>query len=119
VSREPVAVASTRSPDAARSTPGARPDEPRRPDPLHFQQASMLLLVFRFRGRRKLVVSRLMESGDFVAELRAHLPVLERLYGELDVAAVDVVSYQHGRFYTDPWPEALAWIERLRGEPGS
>jgi hypothetical protein len=96
-----------------------RADEPRRPDPLYFQQASMLLLVFRFRGRRKLVVSRLMESDDFVAELAAHLPVLERLYGDLDVAAVDVVSYQHGRFYTDPWPDALAWIERLGpGSPG-
>lgn len=85
-----------------------------RPDPLVFQQASMLMLVFRFRGKRKLVASRLMESDDFVAELASHLPVLERLYGELDISGVDVVSYQHGRFYTDPWPGALRLIERLR-----
>lgn len=90
------------------------PDDPRLPDPLYFQQASMLLLVFRFRGRRKLVASRLMESDDFVAELAAHLPVIERLYGDLEVSAVDVVSYQHGRFYTDAWPDALAVIADLR-----
>lgn len=84
------------------------------PDPLYFQQASMLLLVFRFRGRRKLVASRLMESDDFAAELAAHLPVLERLYGELDVSGVDVVSYQHGRFYTDPWPDGVRYLERMR-----
>ncbi|MDZ7706570.1 MAG: hypothetical protein U5J97_01510 [Trueperaceae bacterium] len=90
------------------------PTDVRLPDPLYFQQASMLLLVFRFRGRRKLVASRLMESDDFRGELAAHLPVLERLYGDLDVSGVDVVSYQHGRFYTDPWPDALRVIELLR-----
>lgn len=85
-----------------------------RPDPLVFQQASMLMLVFRFRGKRKLVASRLMESDDFEAELQAHLPVLERLYGDLEVSGVDVVSYQHGRFYTDAWPGGLRLIERFR-----
>lgn len=85
-----------------------------RPDPLVFQQASMLMLVFRFRGKRKLVVSRLMESDDFEAELAAHVPVLERLYGDLEVSGVDVVSYQHKRFYTDPWPGGLRLLERLR-----
>ena len=84
------------------------------PDPLAFQQASMLVLVFRFRGRRKLVASRLMESSDFGAELAAHLPVLDRLYGDLEVAGVDIVSYQHGRFYNDPWPGGVRLIERLR-----
>lgn len=84
------------------------------PDPLYFQQASMLLLVFRFRGRRKLVASRLMTSADFVGELAAHAPVLARLYGDLDVSAVDVVSYQHGRFYTDAWPDGVRCLERLR-----
>lgn len=87
-----------------------------RPDPLVFQQASMLLLVFRFRGKRKLVASRLMESDDFEAELTAHLPVLERLYGDLEISGVDVVSYQHGRFYTDPWPGGLRLVERRRAE---
>jgi len=90
------------------------PTDVRLPDPLYFQQASMLLLVFRFRGRRKLVASRLMVSDDFRGELAAHLPVLDRLYGELEVSGVDVVSYQHGRFYTDPWPGALHLIELLR-----
>jgi hypothetical protein len=85
------------------------------PDPLYFQQASMLLLVFRFRGRRKLVASRLMESRDFVAELAAHAPVLDRFYGELEVSGVDIVSYQHGRFYTDAWPDGPAWLARARG----
>ena len=84
-----------------------------RPDPFAFQQASMLMLVFRFRGRRKLVASRLMESDDFVAELRAHLPVLARHYRGVEVSGVEVVSYQHGRFYTDPWPDALRLIQRL------
>ena len=74
----------------------------------------MLMLVFRFRGRRKLVASRLMVSSDFEAELAAHLPVLERLYGDLEVSGVDVVSYQHGRFYTDAWPGALRLIAQLR-----
>jgi len=85
------------------------------PDPLYFQQASMLLLVFRFRGRRKLVASRLMESRDFVAELEAHAPVLERFYGDLEVTGVDIVSYQHGRFYTDAWSDGPAWLARVRG----
>jgi hypothetical protein len=89
-------------------------DDLQLPDPNYFQQASMLLLVFRFRGRRKLVASRLMESDDFADELAAHLPVLERLYAELEVSGVDVVSYQHGRFYTDPWPDGLRCLERLR-----
>lgn len=89
------------------------------PDPLYFQQASMLLLVFRFRGRRKLVASRLMESRDFPAELAAHAPILDRHYGDLDVSAVDVVSYQHGRFYTDSWPDGAAWLARLRERPAA
>lgn len=87
------------------------------PDPLYFQQASMLLLVFRFRGRRKLVASRLMESADFPSELAAHAPILDRLYGDLEVSAVDVVSFQHGRFYTDPWPDGAALLARLRDRP--
>lgn len=87
------------------------------PDPLYFQQASMLVLVFRFRGRRKLVASRLMESSDFETELRAHAPILDRHYGALEVSAVDVVSYQHGRYYTDPWPDGAAWLARLRERP--
>lgn len=87
------------------------------PDPLYFQQASMLVLVFRFRGRRKLVASRLMESSDFETELRAHAPILDRHYGSLEVSAVDVVSYQHGRYYTDPWPDGAAWLARLRDRP--
>jgi len=90
------------------------PSDLRLPDPLYFQQASMLLLVFRFQGRRKLVASRLMESDDFAAELAAHLPVLERRYGGLEVSGVDVVSFQHGRFYTDAWPDAVRLIEQLR-----
>lgn len=84
------------------------------PDPLYFQQASMLLLVFRFRGRRKLVASRLMESRDFVAELSAHAPILDRFYGDLEVSGVDIVSYQRGRFFTDDWPDGPAWLERAR-----
>lgn len=89
------------------------------PDPLYFQQASMLVLVFRFRGRRKLVASRLMESSDFEAELAAHAPILDRHYGDLEVTAVDVVSYQHGRYYTDPWPDGAAWLARLREPPAT
>jgi hypothetical protein len=88
------------------------------PDPLYFQQASMLLLVFRFRGRRKLVASRLMESRDFVAELEAHAPVLDRFYGDLEVSGVDIVSYQHGRFYTDAWPDGPAWLARAHERDG-
>ena len=83
-------------------------------DPLTYQQASMLMLVFRFRGRRKLVASRLMTSADFEAELAAHLPVLDRLYGDLEVSGVEVVSYQRGRVYTDEWPGALRLIRDLR-----
>lgn len=89
-------------------------DELTYPDSLYFQQASMLLLVFRFRGRRKLVASRLMETPDFAAELEAHAPILDRHYGDLEVSAVDVVSYQHGRFYTDTWSDGAALLERLR-----
>ena len=89
------------------------------PDPLYFQQASMLVLVFRFRGRRKLVASRLMESSDFEAELAAHAPILDRHYGDLEVSAVDVVSYQHGRYYTDPWPDGAALLGRLREPRGT
>lgn len=83
-------------------------------DPLTYQQASMLMLVFRFRGRRKLVASRLMTSTDFEGELAAHLPVLDRLYGELEVSGVEVVSYQRGRFFTDEWKGALRLITDLR-----
>lgn len=87
----------------------SRPDV--EPDPLAFQQAAMLMLVFRFRNRRKLVASRLMETADFVGELEAHLPVLERLYGDLEVSGVEIVSYQNGRFYSDPWPGGLRLVQ--------
>lgn len=75
----------------------------------------MVLLVFRFRGHRKLVASRVMTSRDFEAELAAHAPVLDRLYPGRDVAGVEIVSYQRGRFYADPWPDAMELLARLRG----
>lgn len=112
--RQPRAAAGR--PDAERTD--AMTDELATPDPLYFQQASMLLLVFRFRGKRKLVASRLMESRDFVAELTAHAPVLERFYGAFHVSGVDIVSYQHGRFYTDAWSDGPAWLAQLQ-EPGA
>ena len=88
------------------------PDVADAPDPLAFQSAALLLLVFRFRGKRSLVASRTLSSRDFVAELRAHAPVLERHYARRRVSAVEIVSYQHGRFYVDPWPGGLRLLAR-------
>lgn len=88
------------------------------PDPLYFQQASMLMLLFRFKRSRKVVASRLMASRDFRAELEAYLPILDRYYGSYVVGGVEVVSYQRGGFYYDPWPGGLELVrahQALRG----
>lgn len=77
------------------------------PDPLYFQQASMLMLAFRFKGTRKLVASRLLIRDDFVAELIEHLPVLDRVYPDWEVSSVEIVSFQKGAFYYDEWPGAM------------
>lgn len=91
-----------------------------RPDPLYFQQASMLTLTFRFKGKRKLVASHLMETQDFVTELEAYLPVLAQSYPDQEVSAVEIVSYQKGDFFYDPWPGGLelveTWFETHRSE---
>lgn len=92
-------------------------DDLRFPDPLHYQQASMLMLVFRFRGKRKLVASHMMETPDFVDEIESFAPVLTRHYGAYVVQAVDVVSYQRGGFYTDPWPDGRTLLRRTLGLP--
>lgn len=84
------------------SAPGIR-----KPDPLYFQQASMLMLAFRFKGTRKVMASRLMATSDFVGELEAHLPVLDKVYSDYTVNAVEIVSYQRGAFFYDPWPDGL------------
>ena len=78
-----------------------------KPDPLYFQQASMLMLAFRFKGTRKVMASRLMATSDFVGELEAHLPVLDKVYPDYTVNAVEIVSYQRGAFFYDPWPDGL------------
>lgn len=96
------------------------------PDPLYFQQASMLMLAFRFEGTRKVVASRLLIRDDFVAELVSHLPVLDRVYSDWNVSAVEIVSFQKGAFYYDGWPGAMEIVEAYRrqtedaleGEPG-
>ncbi|MEX2501520.1 MAG: hypothetical protein WD336_04020, partial [Trueperaceae bacterium] len=117
----------TAEPSASADPPDDRPTDPdpthdpahdpahdlALPDPLAFQRASLLLLVFRFQGKRTLVASRVMTSSDFAAELRAHVAILERYYGRHRVSAVEVVSYQHGRFYADPWPDGRRLLERL------
>ena len=77
------------------------------PDPLYFQQASMLMLAFRFKGTRKVMASRLMETSDFIGELEAHLPILDKVYPDYTINAVDIVSYQRGAFFYDPWPDGL------------
>ena len=90
------------------------------PDPLYFQQASMLMLAFRFEGSRKVVASRLLIRDDFVAELVSHLPVLERVYPDWDVRGVEIVSFQRGAFYYDEWPGAMeivrAWSAHRASE---
>jgi hypothetical protein len=78
-----------------------------KPDPLYFQQASMLMLTFRFKGTRKVMASRLMATSDFLGELEAHLPVLDQVYSDYTVNAVEIVSYQRGAFFYDPWPDGL------------
>jgi hypothetical protein len=92
-------------------------DDLRLPDPLPYQQASMLMLVFRFRGKRKLVASHMMETSDFAFEVETFAPILMRHYGQYVVQAVDVVSYQRGGFYTDPWPDGLILLRRALGLP--
>lgn len=92
------------------------------PDPLYFQQASMLMLAFRFEGTRKVVASRLLIRDDFVGELISHLPVLDRVYADWDVSAVEIVSFQKGAFYYDEWPAAMDIVRAHRrardaGEP--
>lgn len=77
------------------------------PDPLYFQQASMLMLAFRFKGTRKVMASRLMATSDFIGELEAHLPILDKVYPDYTVNAVEIVSYQRGAFFYDPWPDGL------------
>lgn len=77
------------------------------PDPLYFQQASMLMLAFRFKGTRKVMASRLMATIDFVGELEAHLPVLDKVYSDYTINAIEIVSYQRGAFFYDPWPDGL------------
>lgn len=85
-----------------------------KPDPLYFQQASMLMLTFRFEGTRKVVASRLLIRDDFVGELIDHLPVLDRVYPDWDVSAVEIVSFQKGAFYYDAWPEAMEIVRAYR-----
>jgi hypothetical protein len=84
------------------------------PDPLYFQQASMLMLAFRFEGTRKVIASRLLIRDDFVAELVSHLPVLDRVYADWDVSAVEIVSFQKGAFYYDGWPGAMEIVKAYR-----
>ena len=86
------------------------------PDPLYFQQASMLMLAFRFVGTRKVVASRLLVQDDFIGELLAHLPVLERVYADWEVAGVEIVSFQKGAFYYDEWPGAMEIVRAWRSQ---
>ncbi len=86
------------------------------PDPLYFQQASMLMLAFRFKGTRKVVASKLMATTDFQTELSEHLPVLEKVYPDYDVNAVEIVSYQKGTFFYDPWPGGMKLVEAYRSQ---
>jgi|GEM_PF-2661524 len=79
----------------------------------------MLMLSFRFKGTRKVVASRLMSSRDFRAELEAHLPVLDNLYSSYQVSAVEIISYQRGKFYYDPWPEGLKLVQDHCLDPGA
>ena len=86
------------------------------PNPLHYQTASMLILSFRFTGTRKVVASRLMGSLDFKAELEAFVPILERLYGHYRVSAVEIISYQRGGFFYDPWPDGLSLVQSYQAQ---
>lgn len=95
-------------------TPGLDLPKVKTPDPLYFQQASMLMLAFRFQGTRKVVASRLLTRDDFVAELIDHLPVLDRVYADWDVSGVEVVSFQRGAFYYDDWPDAMKIVRAYR-----
>ena len=76
----------------------------------------MLILLFRFRGSRKLVASRLMEGQDFWAELKLFLPILEKHYKGHEVSMVEIVSYQAGGFYYDPWREGLEYTQLFQAD---
>lgn len=89
------------------------------PDALYFQQASLLMLAFKFEGTRKVVASRLLLRDDFVAELLAHLPVLDRVYADWRVSAVEIVSFQKGAFYYDEWPGAMKIVRAYRAAQGT
>ncbi|MCH2666757.1 MAG: hypothetical protein MKZ59_02150 [Deinococcales bacterium] len=86
------------------------------PNPNDYQRASMLILLFRFRGSRKLVASRLMEGQDFWAELKLFLPILEKHYKGHEVSMVEIVSYQAGGFYYDPWRDGLEYTQLYQTE---
>lgn len=89
------------------------------PNSLYFQQASLLMLAFRFKGTRKVVASRLLIRDDFVAELIAHLPVLDRVYSDWRVSSVEIVSFQKGAFYYDEWPDAMKVVRAYRAAQGT
>lgn len=74
----------------------------------------MLMLSFRFEGTRKVVASRLLLRDDFVGELLEHLPVLDKVYPDWDVSAVQIVSFQKGAFYYDDWPGAMDVVQAYR-----
>ena len=98
------------------STAGVDLPDVETPDPLYFQQASMLMLAFRFEGSRKVVASRLLLGDDFIHELVSHLPVLERVYPDWDVRGVEIVSFQKGAFYYDDWPGAMEIVRAWRAQ---
>jgi hypothetical protein len=79
----------------------------------------MLILLFRFKGTRKIVASRLMESQDFWTELEAFLPTLARYYSRHAISAVEIVSYQAGGFFYDPWPDGLKHAKAFQDNSNS
>jgi hypothetical protein len=89
------------------------------PNSLYFQQASLLMLLFRFKGTRKVVASRLLIRDDFLAELLAHLPVLDSVYSGWRVNSVEIVSFQKGAFYYDEWPDAMKVVRAYRAAQGA
>tara|TARA_B100000686_G_C15928616_1_gene543148 strand:- start:47 stop:304 length:258 start_codon:yes stop_codon:yes gene_type:complete len=55
-----------------------------------------------------------METFDFWAELKYFLPILEKHYRGHEVSMVEIVSYQGGGFYYDPWPHGLDYAKSFQ-----
>jgi hypothetical protein len=82
-------------------------------DPYLLQRYSMFVLRFSFEGSRNACASRLLASGDVVAELGAAVPVLERLYPDRRVRAVEIAAYDRGQFDYYTWDEGLKILSGL------